>query len=61
MAFDFLKNSYLQRKQGTLLAGMVILITLIALSGVLIGKLTSALEEAYYIESRVEVNTSFNK
>lgn len=52
---------YIQRKQGTLLAGLVILIVLVASSGLLIRKLTNALEEAYYIESRIEVNTSFNR
>lgn len=47
---------YMQRKQGNLLASVILLIVLIASSGFLIAKLTNALEEAYYIESRIEVN-----
>ncbi len=51
---------YIQRKQGTLLVGMVLLIVLIASSGFLIRKLSYALEEAYYIDSRIDINTSFS-
>ncbi|RJQ13610.1 hypothetical protein C4553_02940 [Candidatus Parcubacteria bacterium] len=52
--------SYLasNKKSAILLAGVFILVALSILSGFLIDKLTPALEEAYYIESRVQINTA---
>jgi len=47
---------YYPQKSLTLLAGMIILIVLLVLSGFFIRKLTPLLEDAYYIEPQIQLN-----
>jgi len=47
---------YYPKKTLNLLAGIIIFILLLLLSGLFVRKLTSFLEEAYYLEPGIQVN-----
>lgn len=50
-----------EKKPLVLIAGITVFIMILLLSGVLVRKLTPILEEAYYLESQVQLNKFYTE